>query len=74
MDLDSCFAEKKIGKAVLDTLGIGMVSFSKKIIIARDPLIELAEEAPYIQTVPAVNYLVMLTKEKAAEGIYYSLM
>ncbi len=55
-DLDAYFKEKKIGDAEVDTLDIGTVHFPTGIILACDPLIELEDALPFIQTVPAGTY------------------
>lgn len=60
IDLESYFTEKKIGKMEVDTLEIGTVNFPTGTIFACDPLIELEEALPYIQTVPAGTYPVKI--------------
>ena len=60
IDLNAYFTEKKIGKAVVDTLDIGMVHFPTGTILACDPLIELGDALPYLQTVPAGTYPVTI--------------
>ena len=60
IDLNAYFTEKKIGKAVVDTLDIGMVHFPTGTILACDPLIELEDALPYLQTVPAGTYPVTI--------------
>lgn len=60
IDLDAYFTEKKIGNADVDALDIGTVHFPTGTILACDPLIELEEALPYIQTVPAGTYPVTI--------------
>ena len=59
-DLDAYFTEKKIGNAQVDTLDIGTVHFPTGTIPACDPLVELGEALPFIQTVPAGTYPVTI--------------
>ncbi|HIS46147.1 MAG TPA: DUF4241 domain-containing protein [Candidatus Scybalocola faecigallinarum] len=59
-DLDAYFTEKKIGNAQVDTLDIGTVHFPTGTILACDPLVELGEALPFIQTVPAGTYPVTI--------------
>ena len=56
VDLESYFTEKKIGKTEVDTLDIGNVHFPTGKVFACDPLVELEEALPYIQTVPVGTY------------------
>lgn len=56
IDLDTYFTEKKIGKATVDTLEIGTVHLPTGAILACDPLIELEDALPFLQTVPAGTY------------------
>lgn len=58
--LDAYFTEKKIGNAQVDTLDIGTVHFPTGTILACDPLVELGEALPFIQTVPAGTYPVTI--------------
>ncbi|CVI72941.1 hypothetical protein NDGK_02802 [Clostridiales bacterium CHKCI001] len=60
IDLDAYFTEKKIGNADVDALDIGTVHFPTGTILACDPLIELEDTLPYIQTVPAGTYPVTI--------------
>ena len=60
MNLDAYFTEKVIGNVHIDTLNIGTVHFPTGTIFACDPLIELSEAQPYIQTVPAGTYPVTI--------------
>ena len=60
MNLDAYFTEKAIGNVHIDTLNIGTVHFPTGTIFACDPLIELSEAQPYIQTVPAGTYPVTI--------------
>lgn len=59
-DLDAYFTEEKIGNAQVDTLDIGTVHFPTGTILACDPLVELGEALPFIQTVPAGTYPVTI--------------
>ena len=52
-DLDAHFTEKKIGNMEVDVLDIGTVHFPTGTIFACDPLVELEDAAPFIQTIPA---------------------
>lgn len=56
INLDAYFTEKKISNVDIDTLKIGTVHFPTGKILACDPLIELEDAIPYIQTVPAGTY------------------
>ena len=56
IDLEAYFTEKRIGESSIDTLRIGEVYFPTGTILACDPLIELENALPYIQTVPAGTY------------------
>lgn len=60
IDLETYFTEKEIGKTKVDTLEIGTVCFPTGTIFACDPLIELEDALPYIQTVPAGTYPVTI--------------
>ena len=60
IDLDSYFTEKSIGKMGVNTLEIGHVHFSTGTIFACDPLVELEDAPPYIQTVPEGVYPVTI--------------
>ena len=59
-DLDAYFTEKQIGQTAVDTLNIGTVQITTGHIFACDPLVELGNALPYIQTVPAGNYPVTI--------------
>ena len=56
VDLDAYFTEKKIQDEDLDILDIGTVHFPTGTILACDPLTELGEARPFLQTVPAGTY------------------
>lgn len=60
IDLDAYFTEQKIGGTEVDTLDIGTVHFPTGTILACDPLVELEEAQPYLQTVPAGTYPVQI--------------
>ena len=60
IDLDTYFTEKTIRGTAVDTLEIGEVRFPTGTILACDPLIELEDALPYLQTVPAGTYPVTI--------------
>ena len=51
-DLDDHFTEKVIGNMGVDVLNIGAVHFPTGTIFACDPLVELEDTPPFIQTIP----------------------
>ena len=53
IDLESYFTEKVIGKMAVDVLDIGAVHFPTGTLFACDPLVELEDARPFIQTIPA---------------------
>ena len=55
-DLDAHFTEKEIGNMGVDVLDIGAVHFPTGTIFACDPLVELEDALPFIQTIPAGTY------------------
>ena len=55
-DLESYFTEKVIGNIQVDLLDIGTVHFPTGQIFACDPLVELEDTPPFIQTIPAGTY------------------
>ena len=59
-DLNSYFTEKVIGKMKVDMLNIGTVHFPTGRIFACDPLVELEDARPFIQTIPAGTYPVKI--------------
>ena len=59
-DLDTYFTEKVIGNMSVDVLDIGAVHFPTGTIIACDPLVELEDTLPFMQTLPAGNYAVKI--------------
>lgn len=59
-DLDLHFTEKKIGNMNVDILDIGTVKFPTGKVFACDPLIELEDAQPFLQTVPAGTYPVKI--------------
>ncbi len=61
LDLESYFTEKQIGNASMDTLEIGEVHFPTGRVLACDPLVELEDALPYIQTVPAGTYPITIS-------------
>ena len=60
IDLESYFAEKVIGKMAVDVLDIGAVHFPTGTLFACDPLVELEDARPFIQTIPAGSYPVKI--------------
>ena len=60
IDLESYFTEKVIGKMAVDVLDIGTVHFPTGQIFACDPLVELEDTPPFIQTIPAGTYPVKI--------------
>ena len=59
-DLDTYFTEKEIGNMSVDVLDIGAVHFPTGTIIACDPLVELEDTLPFMQTLPVGNYAVKI--------------
>ena len=59
-DPDLHFTEKKIGNMNVDILDIGTVKFPTGKVFACDPLIELEDAQPFLQTVPAGTYPVKI--------------
>ena len=59
-DLDDYFTEKVIGNMGVDVLDIGAVNFPTGTIFACDPLVELEDTPPFIQTIPAGTYPVKI--------------
>ena len=59
-DLDAHFTEKVIGNMGVDVLDIGAVHFPTGTILACDPLVELEDTQPFIQTIPAGTYPVKI--------------
>ena len=55
-DLEGHFTEKVIGNMAVDVLDIGVVHFPTGTIFACDPLVELEDTPPFIQTIPAGTY------------------
>ena len=60
VDLDAYFTEKQIGHTAVDTLEIGSVRVATGQLFACDPMVELGEALPYLQTVPAGSYPVTI--------------
>ena len=60
LDLEAYFTEKQISNVSMDTLEIGKVHFPTGKILACDPLIELEEALPYMQSVTAGTYPVTI--------------
>ena len=59
-DLEAHFTEKVIGSMGVDVLDIGAVHFPTGQIFACDPLVELEDTPPFIQTIPAGTYPVKI--------------
>ena len=55
-DLEAYFTEKAIGTMGVDVLDIGVVHFPTGTIFACDPMVELEDTLPFIQTIPAGTY------------------
>ena len=55
-DLEAHFTEKVIGNMGVDALYIGTVHFPTGTIFACDPLVELEDALPFLQTIPAGTY------------------
>lgn len=60
IDLDSYFTKNKIGEVPVDVLEIGEVFFPTGTIFACDPMVELEDAEPFIQTIPAGRYPVKI--------------
>ena len=60
IDLENYFTEKKIKNREVDVLDIGMVHFPTGTIFACDPLTELEEALPFLQTIPDGTYPVKI--------------
>lgn len=59
-DLDAYFTKKVIGNMGVDVLDIGTVHFPTGTIFACDPLMELEDTPPFMQTVPVGTYSVKI--------------
>ncbi len=59
-DLETYFTEKTIGDQGVDVLDIGAVHFPTGTIFACDPLVELEDARPFLQTIPAGTYPVKI--------------
>ncbi len=60
IDLDAYFTEKEIGKSTVDVLEIGDVYFPTGKIFACDPIVELEDMPPFMQTIPSGTYPVKI--------------
>ena len=60
IDLDAYFTKTVIGNMAVDLLDIGTVRFPTGTIFACDPLVELEDARPYLQTIPAGSYPVQI--------------
>ena len=56
IDIEKYYTENKIGKMKVDVLDIGKVYFPTGKIFVCDPLIELQDSLPFIQTIPIGTY------------------
>ena len=59
-DLEAHFTEKVIGNMAVDVLDIGTRPFPHRQIFACDPLVELEDTLPFLQTIPAGTYPVKI--------------
>lgn len=59
-DPDSYFTGNMVGNTAVDAMDIGTVSFPSGRILACDPLIELEDRPPFMQTVPPGTYPVTI--------------
>ena len=59
-DLETYFTEKMIGTMAVDVLDIGPVHFPTGTIFACDPMVELEDALPFLQTIPAGTYPVKI--------------
>lgn len=59
-DLETHFTEKVIGNMSVDVLDVGVVNFPTGTIFACDPLVELEDTPPFMQTIPAGSYPVKI--------------
>ena len=59
-DLEAYFTQKTIGTMGVDVLDIGAVHFPTGTIFACDPMVELEDTLPFIQTIPAGTYPVKI--------------
>ena len=59
-DLEAYFTQKAIGTMGVDVLDIGTVHFPTGTIFACDPMVELEDTLPFIQTIPAGTYPVKI--------------
>ena len=59
-DLEAHFTEKVIGNRAVDVLDSGVVHFPTGQIFACDPLVELEDTLPFLQTIPAGTYPVKI--------------
>ena len=59
-DLETYFTEKMIGNMAVDVLDIGPVHFPTGTIFACDPMVELEDALPFLQTIPAGTYPVKI--------------
>lgn len=59
-DLEVHFTDKMVGNMAVDVLDIGTVHFPTGQIFACDPLVELEDTLPFLQTIPAGTYPVKI--------------
>lgn len=60
IDLDTYFSEKAINGISVDVLDIGSLRFPTGTVLACDPLIDLENTPPFIQTIPVGTYQVKI--------------
>lgn len=59
-DLDAYFTKKVVGNMGVDMLDIGTVHFPTGVIFACDPLVDLEDTPPFMQTIPVGTYPVKI--------------
>ena len=59
-DMDAYFTKKMIETMAVDVLDIGSVYFPSGTIFACDPLVELEDALPFLQTIPSGTYPVKI--------------
>ena len=60
IDLDAYFTEKVIGNMAVEVLDIGTVHFPTGTIFACDPVVELKDALPFLQSIPVGTYPVKI--------------
>ena len=59
-DLDAYFTKKVVGNMGVDVLDIGTIHFPTGVIFACDPLVDLEDTPPFMQTIPVGTYPVKI--------------